>query len=294
MEMGSFYQGKIFLTVAIITVAIIAVAVADEAPMARSSWDQLDETIFNNEQDRPVLGGRLFASLNLAKSASEVSSTKEAESFLTDAQEQVKQLQQSAPIYRHDSGEVVGIIKYRLNDVDSKQYIPIIGDEFLSDRYEPLFNKLANHGARTLGVSLRRIVWVFDLGEVSKGIREAQHNLRTNASSAATQGIAKIIDDAITDFDKANNLVEARYLMAFAKLLLTSKNLAGAQYAVRGALDILNESCKKPESPVLLDKLTPIRKKIEVIEANLSIPPLQAGGDVDRRIQVIVESLKAM
>jgi hypothetical protein len=265
---------------------------SEEEPMARSSWEVMHEGLYTGEQERRVLGSRLFTSLNLAKSASAVFSTKEAESFLSDAQEQVQDLQKNAPICRQDSGEVVGVINYRLHDGDFKHFIPLIGDDIPFDKYEYLFNTLAISGARTVGVSVRKIAWVFDLGEVSQGIREAQRNLRTNAGDIATLGISKLIDGSISDLERSSEVVDARYLLMFSRLLLKGKNIAGAQYAVRGALTRLGEAIVKPEnSAVNVRKLSSISKSLDAVEGVLSVPPLKAFDTVDEKIQQIIESL---
>jgi hypothetical protein len=266
----------------------------DEEPMARSSWDRLHESFYTREQERRVLGSRLLASLNLAESASAVFSTRDAESFLNDAQELVKDLQKNAPIYRQDSGEFVGIINYRLHDVDFKHYIPLTGDDFPADKYQFLFNVLAVSGARTVGVSLRRIAWVFDLGEVAQGIREAQRNLRTNAGNVATKGIGKLVDSSVSYLDTSNTLLEARQLLEFSRLLLESKNITGAQYAVRGVLTLLSEANVGSGNTTNIRKLATIRKSLEAIEGVLSVPPLKGFDGVNIKIQRIVDLLREL
>lgn len=264
----------------------------DEETMARSSWDRLHESFYTQEQERRVLGSRLLASLNFANSASEVFNTKEAESFLADAQGQVKDLQNTAPIYRQASGEFVGVITYRVNEASFKHFIPMNGDEFPIEKYASLFNSLAISGARTIGVSVRRMVWVFDLGEVSQGIREAQRNLRTNSVDEATTAITRLIDDSVSYLAIDNKLSEASELLELSQLLLKSKNLAGAQYAVRGGLTLLGEASADPQNTARKQKLDAITRSLEGVEGILSVPPLEDFHGVDRKIGRIIELLK--
>lgn len=264
----------------------------DEEPMARSSWDRLHESFYTREQEQRVLGSRLLVSLNLANSASAVFNTKEAELFLGDAQDLVRDLQNNAPIHRQDSGEFVGVISYRFNEVDFKHYIPMYGDEFPVEKYESLFNFLAIGGARTVGVSLRKVAWVFDLGEVSQGIREAQRNLRTNAANLARREITKLVNDSISYLAIDNKLLEASQLLEFSRLLLKSKNIAGAQYAVRGGLALLGEVTIDRGNSVSIQKLAPISKNLEEVERILSVPPLEDFEGMDRKIQRVAESLR--
>jgi hypothetical protein len=260
--------------------------------MARSSWDRLHESFYTREQERRVLGSRLLASLNFAKSASVVFKTKEAESFLADAQGQVKDLQNNAPIYRQDSGEFVGVVSYRVNESSFKHFIPMNGDDFPFEKYTSLFSSLAVSGARTVGVSVRRMVWVFDLGEVSQGIREAQRNLRTSAINEATREIARLIDEAVSYLAIDNKLSEASHLLEFSRLLLKSKNIAGAQYAVRGGVTVLDEASAETRNQTSTQKLSSIRKNLEEVERILSVPPLEDFEDIDRKIGRIIELLK--
>jgi len=288
---GSFLISALIL-VSLGLVLLLSPVRGDDEPMARSSWDRLHESFYNRDQERRVLGSRLLASLNLANSASAVFNRKEAESFLADAQALVKDLQDNAPIYRQDSGEFVGVINYRLNEVNFKHYIPIGGDEFPFEKYEALFKSLAISGARTVGVSLRKMVWVFDLGEVSQSIREAQRNLRTNAVNVATREISRLVDDSISNLPIDNKLLEAGQLLEFSRLLLKCKNLAGVQYAVRGVMTLVAEVNVDPVHSGNAGKLTSISKNLEAVEAILSVPPLKDFEGIDQKLQRIIELLR--